>query len=77
MELYINSLGDAQLREYIDVKRAMLKTCSLADPKSILSVADGFKKILINYSEIMRKTIHVSPKDTKIVDAFISSTKTS
>ena len=75
VELYINSMDDERLKEYIEVKRAMLKTCSLGDPKNIISVADGFKKILISYSEIMRETIHVSPKDKKIVDAFITSTK--
>lgn len=76
VELYINSLDDGQLTSYIQVKRAMMKTWSLGDLESIARVADGFKKVLINYSEIMRKTIHVSPKDAKIVDAFITSTKT-
>lgn len=75
VELYINSLDEANLREYLEVKRSLLKISSPGDPKNAATISDGFKKILINYSEIMRKALHVSPADERIVDKFISSTQ--
>jgi GntR family transcriptional repressor for pyruvate dehydrogenase complex len=75
VELYINSLDEANLREYLEVKRSLLKISSPGNPKNAATISDGFKKILINYSEIMRKALHVSPADERIVDKFISSTQ--
>lgn len=75
VELYINALDDNNLKEYVEVKRSLLKISSPGDPKNAETISDGFKKILINYSNIMRKSLHVSPTDEKIVDKFISSTR--
>ncbi|MBU0994823.1 MAG: GntR family transcriptional regulator [Proteobacteria bacterium] len=75
VELYISAMDDKVLKEYIEIKRSLLKISALGDPENAVTLADGFKKILINYIEIMRKSLHISPADKKIVDQFISSTK--
>lgn len=72
IELFIDSFTDDELDRYIEVKRAILKTCIPGDAKYAVTVSESFKKVLSQYSDMMRKALHVTPQEERIINEFIS-----
>lgn len=75
IELFIDSFSDDELERYIEVKRALLKTSMPGDIKHASAVSDSFKRVLIRYTDLMRKTLHVTPHDERIISEFISENR--
>lgn len=72
IDLFIDSFPDNELERYIEVKRALLKTSVPGDIKHAANASESFKKVLFTYTEHMRKTLHVTPQDERIINEFIS-----
>ncbi|MDY6906254.1 MAG: GntR family transcriptional regulator [Thermodesulfobacteriota bacterium] len=71
--LFVEQIDDKGLREHIEFKRALFRSRLLEKPESIELVAEGYKKTLASYQEIIRRSWKISARDEKIVSTLLGA----
>lgn len=67
VSLFVEQIDEAALQEHIEFKRALFRSRLLESRENAEMVAEGYKKTLASYQEIVRRSWKMSARDEKIV----------
>jgi len=73
LEIFVGQLDEETMRRHVEFKRALLRSDLITDPKGPEVISEGYKKKMIYYRDVARKSWQATPEDEKLVKQFMAS----
>lgn len=73
LEVFVGQLDQETMRRHIEFKRALLRSDLITDPKGPEIISEGYKKMMIYYRDVARKSWQATPEDDRLVKQFMAS----
>ena len=73
LEVFVGQLDEETMRRHIEFKRALLRSDLVTDPRGPEIISEGYKKMMIYYRDVARKSWQATPEDDKLVKQFMAS----
>ncbi|MFZ5563768.1 MAG: FadR/GntR family transcriptional regulator [Thermodesulfobacteriota bacterium] len=73
LEIFVSQLDKDTMRRHVEFKRALLRSDLVTDPRGPEVISDGYKKMMVYYRDVARKSWQVAPEDDRLVKQFMAS----
>lgn len=73
VQLFVRQIDVQERKKHVEFKRALFRSRMVDNPESADMIAEGYKKALTEYHDIVRKSWNLSAQDEKLVKDFLAS----